>query len=223
MNPKKTNTLFIALLLLSSSVFANDITPFNASYTLNFDGKSGTATRILTKSNNGFDYKVSANASIASANQNASFALTNGKISPTKASTSYKVAGIGRTHTVQFNGTKITSTYKGKTTNLTSNSQAYDELSLETQIRQELLNNKFTGSYQLVKKTSIETAKFKKSGSVQISTPAGNYTAIKIDRIHDDNTRKTSFYLAPQLQYLPIKVSQTNDGKTMTMLLSKIN
>lgn len=212
-----------ALVSIMASPAMADITPFSATYQLNIDGKSGTATRTLSKSGNRFDYKISAKAArIATANQSASFALTGGRIIPSSATTSYKVAGIGNTHSIKFNGSQVISTYKGKSQTFSSSSQAYDDLSLEMQIRQELINGKFSGSYRLVKKNEIETTAFRKAGTSKINTPAGTYEAVRIDRVHDDKGRATSFWLAPSLNYLPIKVTQTNDGMTMTMTLSKL-
>lgn len=206
----------------TSFALAADITPFSATYSLSADGKTGSATRTLSQSGNTFNYKVSAKiAGIATANQSASFNLSAGNISPVSATTTYKALGVGRTHTIKYNGNKIVSTYKGKTTELTKKGAAYDDLSLEMQIRQELLNNKFSGSYYVVKKTNIEYTQFKKAGNVKITTPVGSYDTVRIDRVHDDNSRATSFYLAPSLGYLPVKVTQTTDGKTITMTLSK--
>ena len=102
-------------------------------------------------------------------------------------------------------------------------SQAYDDLSLEAQIRQELINGRFSGNYHLVRKTSIDTANFKRSGTSKLTVPAGTYDVVRIDRVHDDRGRATSFWLAPSLNYLPVKVSQTNDGKTISMELTKAN
>lgn len=224
MNSINKSAVFIAILLAVSPAMASTITPFSATYSLSVDGKSGTATRTLAQSGNGFTYTVSARAAgIASANQSSSFTLSGDKVIPSNASTSVKVAGIGSTHTIKFNGKTAVSTYKGKSTTLSIPNGAYDDLSLEMQIRQELLNGKFSGSYVLVKKKDTETTKFKKAGNAKISTPAGTYDTIRIDRVHDDKRRTTSFWLAPSLGYLPIKVSQTNDGKTMVMSLSKVN
>lgn len=214
--------LIATVLGIASLATATDFTPFNATYALSYDGKSGTATRTLTKSGNGFTYKVSARAAgIATANQSASFSLSGDKVIPSSASTAYKVAGIGNTHSIKFNGKTAISTYKGKPTTLSIPNGAYDDLSLEMQIRQELLNGKFSGAYTLVKKKDTELTRFKKSGNAKITTPAGTYDTVRIDRIHDDKGRATSFWLAPSLNYLPVKVSQTNDGKTMVMQLTK--
>ncbi len=215
-----------ALMLMGATAtiaHAADVTPFSATYALSADGKSGTATRTLTKSGNSYQYKVSARAAgVATANQSASFSLSGGRIVPSSASTSYKIAGVGSTHSIKFSGKKVVSTYKGNSTTLTSATQAYDDLSLETQIRQELINGKFSGKYALVKKTEIETTTFRKAGNAKITVPAGTYDTIRIDRVHGDSGRATSFWLAPSLNYLPVKVSQTSDGKTISMSLTKV-
>ena len=141
-----------------------------------------------------------------------------------KSGSTYKLLGIGRTHNLSFNSAakKVTSTYKGKTTTSTMAQQAFDDLSLEAQIRQDLLNGKFSGNYYMAKKDKIEKTPFKRSGNTKITVPAGTFETVRVDRIHDDNSRSTSFWLAPSLDYLPVKVSQINDGKKMDLELSKV-
>ncbi|MCL1623264.1 DUF3108 domain-containing protein [Moraxella sp. Tifton1] len=207
-------------------VQAADLPAYNATYRINAYGKVGTATRTLKKSGNTYHYAVKGTAAgIASLNQSATFSLSGTKITPINSSLSAKILGVGNTHNISFNNNTKTaiSMYKNKSTALRMNGQAYDDLSLEAQIRQELMNGKFSGTYQLVKKNSIETIRFKKSGNSKITVPAGTYEVIRIDRIHDDKARLTSFWLAPDLDYLPIKVSQTNDGRTISMELTQRN
>lgn len=216
-----------ALVAASSQVvYALDLPEFSATYAVSADGKKGTATRTLRKSNQGYKYTVSGSAArIATLQQEAHFGLVNGKVQPRTAKMSAKILGIGNTHDIRFNyGSKtVVSTYKGQSTTLHMGRQAYDDLSMEVQIRQELMNGKFSGSYPLVKRRDIEITKFKKMGNTQITVPAGTYSVIRIDRIHTDKNRATSFWLAPSLNYLPIKVSQTADGKVISMELTKLN
>lgn len=222
---KILKSIFLTTLIaITSLAQAADITPFSATYHLNINGKTGTATRTLSQSGNSFTYKMSARAAgIATANQISNFSLSGNQISPTSSSTSYHIAGVGNTHSIRFFGNQAVSTYKGKSTTIATPSGGYDDLSLEMQIRQELLNGKFEGSYTLVRKTSAEIASFRHAGTAKITTPAGTYDVIRIDRIHDDKERATSFWLATSLDYLPIQISQTNNGKTISMSLAKID
>ncbi|WP_435980079.1 DUF3108 domain-containing protein [Psychrobacter sp. DM4] len=206
---------------------AKSIEPSSANYSFTVEDKyKGTATRTLSQSGNIWNYKVKARvAGIASASQSSAFTITGNNVSPTKASTTYKLLGIGRTHKLDFNSAskKVTSNYKGKTTTMNMAQQAFDDLSLEVQIRQDLLNGKFSGNYYMAKKNKVEKTPFKKSGNTKITVPAGTFDTVRVDRIHDDNSRSTSFWLAPSLDYLPVKVSQINDGKKMDLELTKLN
>lgn len=205
---------------------AKTIQPSTADYSFTVEDKyKGTATRSLAKSGDTWNYKVNARvAGVASAAQNSTFTIVGNNVSPSKASTTYKLLGIGRTHNLSFNPTskKVTSSYKGKTTTSDMVQQAFDDLSLEVQIRQDLLNGKFSGNYYMAKKDKVEKTPFKKSGNTKITVPAGTFDTVRVDRIHDDNSRSTSFWLAPSLDYLPVKVTQVNDGKKMDLELSKV-
>lgn len=219
----KSLYLLLCLMLVQAS-FAKDLTPSRATYALTIDGKKGVATRTLSQNGNQFIYSIKARAGgIASANQSATFRLNNGQIVPTSASTSYKIAGIGNTHAITFKGKEAISTYKGKSATIATPMGGFDELSLEAQIRQELLNDRFSGNYTLIKKTDGENVKFRRGATGKTSVPAGTFETVLIERLHDDKGRKTRFWLAKELDYLPIKLAQSNDGKTITMALSKID
>ena len=202
------------------------LTPSTADYSFTVENKyKGTATRTLTKSGNSWNYKVNARvAGVATANQSSTFSLSGNNIIPTSASTAYKVFGIGNTHNMKFSdsGKKVASTYRGKTVNLSAPNRAFDDLSLEAQIRQDLLTGKSTGNYYMVKKDKVEKTPFKKVGNTKVTVPAGTFDTIRVDRIHEDSDRSTSFWLAPSLDYLPVKVAQVNDGKRMEMALTKV-
>lgn len=206
---------------------AKTVQPSSANYSFTVEDKyKGTATRTLAKSGNSWNYNVKARvAGVASAAQSSTFTISGNNVIPTQASTTYKLLGLGRTHKLNFNPSRkqVTSNYRGKTTTMNMAQQAFDDLSLEVQIRQDLLNGKFSGNYYMAKKDKVEKTPFKKSGNTKITVPAGTFDTVRVDRIHDDNGRSTSFWLAPSLDYLPVKVSQINDGKKMDLELTKTN
>ena len=219
----------IGALSMTAPTLANakTVQPSSANYSFTVEDKyKGTATRTLSKSGNTWKYDVNARvAGVASAVQSSTFTIIGNNVTPTQASTTYKLLGMGRTHKLNFHprSNKVTSNYKGKTTTMDMAQQAFDDLSLEVQIRQDLLNGKFSGNYYMAKKDKIEKTPFKKSGNTKVTVPAGTFDTVRVDRIHDDNSRSTSFWLAPSLNYLPVKVSQINDGKKMDLELTKVN
>ncbi|MBH0097197.1 DUF3108 domain-containing protein [Psychrobacter sp. NZS113] len=206
---------------------AKTIQASSANYSFTVEDKyKGTATRTLNKSGDTWKYNVNARvAGVASASQNSTFTINGNNVTPTQASMTYKLLGVGRTHKLDFNPSskKVVSNYRGKSTTMTMSQQAFDDLSLEVQIRQDLLNGKFSGNYYMAKKDKIEKTPFKKSGNTKITVPAGTFDTVRVDRVHDDDSRSTSFWLAPSLDYLPVKVSQINDGKKMDLELTKVN
>ena len=240
-NPKRSPSKILSALTTGASIAAigalsmtaptlasaKSVEPLSANYSFTIEDKyKGTATRTLNKSGNTWKYNVNARvAGVATAAQNSSFTINGNNVVPTQASTTYKLLGVGRTHKLDFNPSskKVVSNYRGKSTTLNMAQQAFDDLSLEVQIRQDLLNGKFSGNYYMAKKDKIEKTPFKKSGNTKITVPAGTFDTVRVDRVHDDNSRSTSFWLAPSLDYLPVKVSQINDGKKMDLELTKVN
>ncbi|WP_313206236.1 DUF3108 domain-containing protein [Psychrobacter faecalis] len=240
-NPKRSNSKILTALTTGVSIAAigalsmtaptlasaKSVEPSSANYNFTIEDKyKGTATRTLNKSGNTWKYNVNARvAGVATAAQNSTFTINGNNVVPTQASTTYKLLGVGRTHKLDFNPSskKVVSNYRGKSTTLNMAQQAFDDLSLEVQIRQDLLNGKFSGNYYMAKKDKIEKTPFKKSGNTKITVPAGTFDTVRVDRVHDDNSRSTSFWLAPSLDYLPVKVSQINDGKKMDLELTKVN
>ena len=240
-NPKRSTSKILTALTTGVSIAAigalsmtaptlasaKSVEPSSANYSFTIEDKyKGTATRTLNKSGNTWKYNVNARvAGVATAAQNSTFTINGNNIVPTQASTTYKLLGVGRTHKLDFNPSskKVVSNYRGKSTTLNMAQQAFDDLSLEVQIRQDLLNGKFSGNYYMAKKDKIEKTPFKKSGNTKITVPAGTFDTVRVDRVHDDNSRSTSFWLAPSLDYLPVKVSQINDGKKMDLELTKVN
>ncbi len=225
-----TKSIFLlatmATLGLASSAMAT-IAPFNATYNFSAEGKyNGTATRKLTQIGNQYRYDVNANVSkLASANQTATFFDQNGSVVPVSSSTNYKILGVGRTTLLNFSPTKkqLISNYKGKNKVIAMPQTAYDDLSLEVQMREDLKAGKFRGTYLMADRDTIDSVPFTKSAMTKITVPAGTFDVVRIDRVHSDKNRQTSFWLAPKLDYLPVKVQQIDDGKKLEMNLSKVN
>src|SRR5699024_2070668 len=137
-------------------------------------------------------YNVNARvAGVATAAQNSTFTINGNNVVLTQDSTTYKLLSVGRTHKLDFNPSskKVISKYSGKTKNINMARQAIDDLRLEVQIRQDLLNGKFSGNYYMAKKDKIEKTPFKKSGNTKITVPAGTFDTVRVDRVHDDNSR----------------------------------
>lgn len=69
-------------------------------------------------------------------------------------------------------------------------------------------------AYKVVEKAKVRDYIFQIHGEERVETPHGHYKAIKIERLSKNKKRKTFFWCAPELGYLPIRILQDDDGHT---------
>ena len=114
-----------------------------------------------------------------------------------------------------------------KTINTKKDSKAYsfawkagvlDELNAELQLREDLKAGGLKSSYPIADAKGVDARKFIKQGTEKIKTSYGTFDTIKVVMKHDKPNRDTIFWLAPKLDYAPVKVSH-QDGKTSYGLL----
>ena len=204
----------------SSQTFA--MSPFQASYQFSYNGKNmGSATRTLSKSGNNWSYVFAAKAgAIASATETSRFSLSGNNIISNSFSRSSKILVHNNTMSINFNpNTKTISTKKDdKARSFAWKAGVLDELNAELQLREDLKTSGLKPSYAIADAKEIEARRFLKQGSEKVKTSYGTFDTIKVVMKHDKPNRDTIFWLAPKLDYAPVKVSH-QDGKTSYGLL----
>ena len=204
----------------SSQTFA--MSPFQASYQFSYNGKNmGSATRTLSKSGNNWSYVFAAKAgAIASATETSRFSLSGNDIISNSFSRSSKILVHNNTMSINFNpNTKTISTKKDdKARSFAWKAGVLDELNAELQLREDLKTSGLKPSYAIADAKEIEARRVVKQGSEKVKTSYGTFDTIKVVMKHDKPNRDTIFWLAPKLDYAPVKVSH-QDGKTSYGLL----
>ena len=210
-------TLSSAVLLTAFSSNALAMSPFQASYDFAYNGKNlGSATRTLSKNGNNWTYVFAAKAAaIASASETSRFSFSNGQINSSNFSRTSKVLVHNDTMTINFNpSTKTINTKKkDKARSFAWKAGALDELNAELQVREDLKGSGLKSNYLIADAKGLDSRRFVKQGTETIKTPAGSYNTIKVVLTHDNGSKSSIFWLAPQLDYLPVKMSHV-DGKT---------
>ena len=211
-----------AILSVSLSSHALAMAPFQASYQFSYNNKNlGSATRTLSQQGNNWTYKFTAKAGgIASASETSKFSFTNGKIGSQSFSRTSKILIHNNTMSINFNpNSKTISTKKDdKARSFAWQAGVLDELNAELQLREDLKNGSLKSSYPLADAKEVENRRFVKQGNEKIKTSYGTFDTIKVVLQHNKPERSTIFWLAPKLDYLPVKVSHI-DGKTSYGLL----
>ena len=205
------------LLFTAFSSNALAMSPFQASYQFSYNGKNlGSATRTLSQNGNNWTYIFAAKAAaIASASETSRFSFSNGQINSSSFSRTSKVLVHNDTMTINFNpNTKTINTKKkDQPRSFAWKAGALDELNAELQVREDLKGSGLKSSYLIADAKGLDSRRFVKQGNETIKTAAGTYNTIKVVLTHDNGEKSSIFWLAPQLDYLPVKMSHV-DGKT---------
>lgn len=213
------------LLLASIANPAFAITPYTASYAFNLDNKaSGTATRQLSKQGNSWLYNFSARVPLlATASEKSTFTFDNQQVTSQKYVREYKILVHNQILTLNFdNANKVVNVKKNKDARQYAlQPNTLDDLNAEIQIREDLKNGKLKSSYLIANQKDIDPRTFVNAGQVKVSTPAGSYDAIKVIIKHPKNDKQTTFWLAPKLDYLPVKMTHVDENQTYSLNLTR--
>ncbi len=213
-----------ALLLTGYSSQALAMSPFQASYQFAYNGKNlGSATRTLSQSGNNWSYVFVAKAGgLASATETSKFSLNNNQIVSNSFSRTSKVLVHNNTMSIKFNpSAKTITTSKDKENrSFAWKAGVLDELNAELQIREDLKGSGLKSNYLLADAKEIESRKFVKQGSEKVKTNYGTFDTVKVVMKHDKPGRETIFWLAPKLDYLPVKVTHQDKKSSYGLLLT---
>lgn len=207
---------------ISSQAFA--MSPFQANYQFIYNGKNrGSATRTLSQSGNNWTYVFAAKAgAIASATETSHFTFNNGKIGSSSFSRNSKVLVNNNIMRVKFNpDNKTITTQKDKETHSFNwKENALDELNAELQIREDLKGSGLKSNYYIADAKELEARKFIQQGTENIKTSYGTFSTTKVVMKHEKPGRQTIFWLAPKLDYLPVKVTHVDKNNSYGLLLT---
>lgn len=218
-------TTAMVLTGLSTQTFA--MTPFQANYQFSYNGKNmGSATRTLSKSGNNWTYVFAAKAGgVASATETSRFTFNNGKIGSSSFSRTSKILVHSNTMSINFNPSSKTISTKedDEKRSFAWRADVLDELNAELQIREDLKNGGLKSNYYIADAKEVEGRKFVKQGTETVSTKYGSFSTIKVVIKHNKPGRETTFWLAPKLDYLPVKVSHVDKKTSYGLLLTGYN
>lgn len=88
-----------------------------------------------------------------------------------------------------------------------------DPLSLQLVVMGDLKRGRTPSQYSLVDKTEIKTYQIRNQGEETLDTPLGSLRTVRINQYTPGKTRMTTFWVAPERQYLLVRIAQEKDGK----------
>ena len=154
--------------------------------------------------------------------------LTGNTIKP--VSYRYHLTGWGkdRSYRTEFDwdNNRVKINQDGKLLSRDVSDNTLDRFSLQLIVMHELANGKDRFESVILQKGKLVTFEFVKSGTKNITTKAGTFetVVIKGQRVGNNSSRTITFWCAPSLRYLPVKIRQLKNKKPLhTMSLKYVD
>ena len=218
--------LGIIFVLISSDLAAQDIPDYKGEYVFTNSRVSMQGIRELITHNDEGKRTIQFNAKFPLGRIKiiSDFSEIDNRITSTKYYVDVKWTLISDKRTLNFDQASGTLTSKGKfewSEALIENENVFDPLNAQIQIRKNVIAGLMEFSLMLpdLKTGAIEANNYKVIDNGNFEVDGTNYSCIIVERIRLQDDRTTRYFLAPDLNYLIIKVEdQDQDGDTMLEL-----
>ncbi len=117
-----------------------------------------------------------------------------------------------------YTNQKVSYTYDGETKEFEL-SEIIDRLSYQVNLAESIRMGEKEITFQVIDKGVIRDYQFKVVGQDQIKVPAGKFNVIEVERVSNDSDRKTRFWCAIEWDFMMVKITQDDDGHTITSKL----
>ena len=221
--------LLSALLLLSAQIGFALPPAFQADYTVKKGSmKLGNLQTTLKYSGNKYSYHKKTKATGLAAlltgikiTENTDGTFAGHQLTPQNYLFNQSRHGKSKIDKAAFRGDKVAGAYKGKSYHFTIKKGTQDRASLEIMLAQHLTQNKAQLNYQIVGRGEQIEYKFQKLGAERLKTPAGTFNTIKVKVIRKGGKRDTTFWMAKELGYMPVKVVHREKKDLITSIIKK--
>jgi hypothetical protein len=230
MIPRLKPVLLSLLLLAGAAAQAqtDPLPPFKAVYTSEFDlgiSLSGEVVRQLRREADGrWLFSSEASALMAGIRETTAFDYHDGAlIRPLEYDYQRKVLGKSRRASIDFDWSegKATTVVKETPWKMSVDVGTQDKLSYQLQMRLDLKAGRREMTYRVADGGKLKTYAFAVTGEEPVETPLCTFDAIRVMRDRGEGSeRETLIWFAPELDYLIVRLQQTEpDGKTYDLLL----
>ena len=224
---KKVLTLIIALPLL---VKANDVQDYKAEYLFETDKFSVTGVRELSTNNDKASITFNAKTKIIKLFFESTFDVIDGQVFSEKYLVTLKALLIKRKYLIEYGNGVIESSGENewKITNK-QDLKILDPLNAQIQMRinvKKMVDLNDYSSFEIVlqdiRDGDIEINTYKFSRNVEYIFGDETYDSIVIERVREQDSRVTEYYLVPKLGFLIVEVIDKKETNTERLKLQKI-
>jgi hypothetical protein len=197
------------------------LTPYSATYVSSFRGIAMQGERTLERTGEGqFLLSHKAKAFGSHATETSRFSVVDGDFRVEQYDYLQSLLGFKKQDHARFdrqNGL-IKTRYKSEK-DLPLTPGILDNLSQQLAIRCDTALGNVVMDYPVVKRSGMKTYRYEQVGTETIQTDFGELDTIVLKRIQDGNKRTTQIWLAPDLNYLLVRLHQTENKDSLDLTL----
>ncbi|WP_394201896.1 DUF3108 domain-containing protein [Shewanella waksmanii] len=204
----------------ASAAAYSPLTPQTAEYRVSYGSIGlGKARYILKAPNdNLYHYRFDSDISLLMLSDRrtvtSDFSLENGQLMPLRYL--HRRSGTGSDYQEQAAFAKdqqvVHSRYKDERAKLPYTDTLFDPLMVQLQFRMEMAEGKKQLNFSMVKEGEIDEYDFNVVSKERLNIESGSYETVKIEVVRSSKKRQTFFWMAPELGYLPIRLTHFERG-----------
>ena len=212
---------------ISFSIFSDDITLYKAKYQFDSDEISITGIREFKKTNDGYELKFRASNIVASMFFSSVFSIDEYGIKSSKYEIKIRPKFLKRDQSIDFNYKTQVIESNGRNewkSDLNINDVTVDPLNAQIMIRSNLKKNINNFSLNLInmQEGGVEKFDYIVTRTEKCKFKEKVYNCSILERLREGSSRKTTYYLAKELDYMFLKITDVSEDWTNTLELKEI-
>tara|TARA_B100001173_G_C15819513_1_gene475595 strand:- start:7 stop:687 length:681 start_codon:yes stop_codon:yes gene_type:complete len=221
------NKIFSLAFLISFNVIATEITEYKAKYQFDSEDISITGVREFSKIEKGYELKFKASNLIASMYFSSLFDINENEIKSTEYKIKIRPKFLNRDQQIDFNYQSSIIQSIGRNewkSTFNINESTLDPLNAQIMIRKNIKNglSKFSLNLINMREGGIEKYDYLVADIITCSFGESSYKCVVLERTKRDSTRKTTYYLAEDLDFMFIRITDVSDEWKNTLELKEI-
>ena len=217
----------LLIFFISFSVFSEDVTLYKAKYQFDSEEISITGIREFKKTDDGYELKFRASNIVASMFFSSVFSIDEYGIKSSKYEIKIRPKFLKRDQSINFNYETELVESSGRNewkSDFKIDEVTVDPLNAQIMIRSNLKKNVNNFSLNLInmQEGGIEKFDYKVTGIEECKFKEKIYNCSILERIREGSSRKTTYYLAKELDYMFLKITDVSEDWTNTLELKEI-
>ncbi len=221
------NKILFLMYFFCCVTVATEVTQYKAKYQFDSEEISISGIREFKKNNDGYELRFRASNIVASMFFISEFNIDEVGVRSRSYQIKIRPKFLKRDQLIEFDRQKNVIKSSGRNTwqsNFASDEMAVDPLNAQIMIRKFIKENIDEFSLNLVnmQEGDIETYNYSISNNIECDFNSKKYNCVVLDRIRPNSSRKTTYFLAEELDYMFLKIIDETEDSTVKLELIEI-